>query len=330
MDARSLLQKADSLQQRHPWLAVPVATWKKFSDDQAGNLAALIAYFAFASLFPLLLVAVTILDIVLRHDAHLREQLIKSALHSYPVVGPQLENSGIHGMTRTGLALVIGLLLTAYASLGVATAMQNAMNTAWGVPQFRRPRFPWSKVRSLGVILILGPGQIITISLSSIAGGAGHLSGALGRVAATLVAVLLNIGLFWIGFRIATATEVRGRDMRLGAILAAVVWQVLQSVGGYFVGHQLHTNSAYGVFAVVLGLLAWFYLEAQITLFVVELDVVRARRLWPRTIAPPPISEADLRAYQLYAKASQRRPELDIEVRPAPPAAGEPGPPDRQ
>jgi membrane protein len=330
MNVRSLLPKADNLQQRHAWLAVPFATWKKFSDDQAWNLAALIAYYAFASIFPLLLVLVTILDLVVRNNAALRQHLLDSALSQYPVVGPQLENSVKHGLNQTGLALVIGVLLTLYAGLGVASALQNALNTAWAVPLYRRPKFPWSKVRSLGVIMVLGPGQIITISLSSIAGGTGHLGGALSRATAILVAFLLNVGLFWLGFRIATAAEVRTRDLRLGAILSAAAWQILQSVGGYFVGHQLRTHSSYGVFAVVLGLLAWFYLEAQIALFVVELDVVRSRKLWPRTLAPPPIRDADLRAYRLYAKASQRRPDLDIEVRADPSAVEEPRPPGGQ
>jgi membrane protein len=177
---------------------------------------------------------------------------------------------------------------------------------------------------------VLGPGQIITISLSSIAGGTGHLGGAVSRTIAILVALLLNAGLFWLGFRIATAPEVRTRDLRLGAILAAVAWQILQSVGGYFVGHQLRTHSSYGVFAVVLGLLAWFYLEAQIALFVVELDVVRTRKLWPRAIAPPPISDADLRAYELYANATQRRADLDIQVRAGAYSVGDSRPPGRQ
>ena len=68
------------------------------------------------------------------------------------------------------------------------------------------------------------------------------------------------------------------------------------------------------MFGVVLGLLAWFYLQAQITLYVVELDVVRARRLWPRSLVPPPLTEADLRAYQMYAEAGLLRPELAVEV----------------
>src|SRR5580658_3012466 len=304
-----LMERADRLQQRHRVLAVPIPTWKKFSDDSAGNLAALIAYYAFASIFPLMLVAITILDIVGKHNASLR-----SALKNYPVIGPQLQSSVSHGLTKTGLALVIGVLLTVYGARGVATAMQNAMNTVWAVPQFRRPKMPWSLLRSLGLIAVIGPGVLATITLSSLAGGTGHLGGALARVLAILISLVLNVGLFWLGFRLATAREVPTRDLRLSAILAAIAWQLLQLLGGYFLGHQLKTNSAYGTFGVVLGLLAWFYLQAEITLYVVELNVVRVRQLWPRSLNPPPLTDADMRAYQLYADGGRHRADVEVAV----------------
>jgi membrane protein len=309
-----LRDRIDRLQQGHRVPAVAFGTVKKFGDDQAGNLAALIAYYAFASIFPLLLVLVTVLDLVVRNNEKLRQQLLNSALSQYPGVGDQLKNS-VHGLTSTGIALVIGLVFTIYGARGIATAMQNAMNSVWAVPQYRRPKFPWSLLRSLGLILVLGPGEIITITLSSVAGGSGHLGGLGSKIAAIAVALVLNIGLFWLGFRIATAAEIPTRDLRLSAILAAIVWQILQVAGGYFVSHQLAHNSAYGAFGIVLGLLAWFYLQAQITLYVIELDVVRTRRLWPRSLAPPPLTPADLKAYKMYAQASQRQADLDIEVR---------------
>jgi membrane protein len=309
--AKGVIHSLDRAQQTRPWLAIAVATWKKFSDNKAGNLAALVAYYAFASLFPLLLVAYSILDLISKNNAKLANRLT-SALHDYPVIGQQLGGAS-QNLGKTGFALVIGILLTLYAGRGVATAIQNAMNTVWGVPQFQRPGFPKNLLRSLGLIAVLGPGEIVTIALSSIAGGTGHLGGALAKVAAFAVSLLLNIVLFWLAFRVATAAEVSGRDMGLGAILAAIVWQVLQLIGGTIVHHA--TNSAYGTFAVVLGLLAWFYLQAQITLYVVELDVVRARRLWPRSLVPPPLTEADMRAYQTYAESGLLRPELAVEVR---------------
>ena len=312
------MHAVDRAQQTRPWLAVAVATWKKFSDNKAGNLAALIAYYAFASLFPLLLVAYTILDLIARSNAKLAKRLT-TALHQYPVVGMHLSAGPHQGLTKTGFALVIGILLTIYAGRGVATAIQNAMNTVWGVPQFRRPNFPKSLLRSLGLIAVLGPGEIVTIALSGVAGGTGHVGGVLAKIAAVAVSLLLNIVLFWLSFRLATSKEVSSRDMRLGVILAAVAWQILQYIAGAVIGHA--TNSAYGIFGIVLGLLAWFYLQAQITLYVVELDVVRARRLWPRSLVPPPLTEADMRAYQMYAESGLLRPDLSVEVREAPRAS---------
>jgi membrane protein len=324
--AKGLGQSVDRAQQTRPWLAIAVATWKKFSDNKAGNLAALIAYYAFASLFPLLLIAYTIVDLIARNNAELASRLT-AALHQYPVVGSYLGVGPSKGLSATGFALVIGILLTLYAGRGVATAMQNAMNTVWGVPRFQRPRFPKSLLRSLGLIAVLGPGEIVTIALSTVAGGTGHVGGALDKVGAFAVSLLLNIVLFWLGFRLATSKEVSGREMRLSATLAAVAWQILQLIGGTIIGHA--TNSAYGVFGVVLGLLAWFYLQAQITLYVVELDVVRARGLWPRSLDPPPLTEADMRAYQTYAESGLLQPDLAVEVTQAP-RGSEDSPPARQ
>jgi membrane protein len=319
--AARLAQKADQWQQRHRVTAIAVATWKKFGDDQAGNLAALIAYYAFISFFPLLLVLVTVLDLVVRNNAKLREQLLNSALHQYPVIGPQLE-SHVHGLTSTGVALGVAILVILYGARGVANAIQNAMNTAWNVPRYRRPGFPWSLLRSFGLIAVLGPGLIVTITLSSVAGGTGHLSGWLAPAAAAAVSLVLNVGLFWLAFRIATAKEVPFRDLRLSAILAAIVWQLLQLLGGYFIGHQLKSNSAFGAFAVVLGLIAWFYLQAELTLYLTELNIVRSRRLWPRSLTPPPLTDADMQAYELYAQATKRRPDVEIEVKQEHAAAG--------
>jgi YihY family inner membrane protein len=312
--AKRAIRAADELQQRHAWLAVPVAVWKKFGDDSAGNLAALIAYYAFAAIFPLLLVLVTVVDIVLKNDPALQKKLLNSALAQYPVIGPQLGHIG--RLHEAGLALVIGLLGTFIGSRSVATAMQNALNSVWEIPITRRPGFPWSWLRSFGLILVIGLGLIGTTIVSGLASGAGHvLSGFGASVAAIAVSLVLNIGVFWLAFRLGTASEISWRQLRLGAIIGAVIWQVLQSFGGYFVSHQLaHASTSYGTFAVVLGLIAWLYLEAELTLYAVEINVVRTYRLWPRSIAPPPYTEQDRRAYELYAQAQKRRKDMDISV----------------
>jgi membrane protein len=302
----------DRFQQRRSWLGYVIGAWKKFGDDQAGNLAALVSYYAFLSILPLLLVLYTVLDLVLRNNPKLKAHVLNSAFAQYPLIGTQLR-SHTHSLSGTGVALIIGIILTLFGARGVAVAIQNAMNTVWEVPYTRRPKFPSSMLRSFGLILVIGIGFIVTTTLSSFAGGTGHLiSGPAGRIGALLISLLLNIGVFWLAFRVGTAAEVRMRDMLLGAVIAAVAWQILQYFGGYLIGHQLKTNSAYGTFGVVLGLLFWFFLQAQLTLYAAEFSIVRARRMWPRSMFPPPLTDADVRAYQMYAAAQQRRPELPV------------------
>jgi membrane protein len=325
------VRAADQLQQRHAWLAVPVAVWKKFGDDHAGNLAALVAYYAFVAIFPLLLVLVTVLDIVLKNDSGLRQRVLNAALTQYPVVGPDLEHS-IGRLHETGFALVIGLLGTFFGARGVANALQNALNSAWEIPFDRRPHFPWSWLRSFALMFVIGVGFIVTTSLTTLAGSAGRVLPGAGahvlavrvgaHVLAVAVSLVLNFGLFWLGFRLATARQVTWKELRLGAVMSAIVWQVLQTFGGYFLSHQLaHASPLYGTFALVLGLIAWFYLQAELTLYAVEVNVVRAYRLWPRSIAPPPYTEQDRRAYELYADVEKRRKQEDIMVE-VPGAAG--------
>jgi len=316
------VRAADTLQQRHAWLAVPVAVWKKFGDDQAGNLAALIAYYAFVALFPLLLVLVTVLSLVLKNDPGLQHRLLTSALSHYPVIGQQLALKG--RLPESGLALVVGLLGTFFGARGVATTIQNALNTVWEIPFARRPGFPWALLRSFGLMVVIGLGLVFTTFLStSASGGAARVlprhwvTAALvvSTVVLLVVSLVVSVGVFWLSFRLGTAKEISWRQLRLGAVIAGVIWQILGYVGGYFVSHQLaHASPLYGTFAVVIGLLAWLYLEAELTLYAVEINVVLAFRLWPRSVAPPPYTEQDRQAFQLYAQMEERRKNEDIVV----------------
>lgn len=315
--AERLLHRIDSLQRGRPWLAFPVAVQKKFGDDQAGNLAALLAYFAFVSIFPLLLVLVTVLGIVLRGNTSLQRQVLNSALAQFPVIGQQLPH--VHSLAgqKAGIALAIGIIGTFLGARGVANAAQNAFNTVWEIPFSERPGFPFSWLRSFALILVVGIGVIATTILSGLAGGVGHtITGPAGTVAAVAVSLIFNFGVFWAGFRLATARTVGWRDHLLGAILTAIVWQVLQTAGGFVVEHQLsHASSLYGVFGIVLGLIAWLYLQAEATLYAVEASVVHARRLWPRSLFPPPLTKQDRQAYAMYAEREERRPDEQVEVR---------------
>jgi membrane protein len=309
--AQRVLRAVDDLQQRHAWLAVPVAVWKKFGDDQAGNLAALIAYSGLVAVFPLLLVLVTVLDIVLKNHPGLK-QTVLNAVDQYPAIG--LLDQSIGRLNQAGIALVVGLVGTFIGTLGIANSLQNALNSVWEIPFAHRPGFPWSWLRSITLIVVVGTGFIATTILSGLAAGAGRvLPGAGSSVLALAVSLILNFGLFWLAFRLATAKDITWRQLWLGAAISAVIWQILQAFGGYFLSHQIaHASPLYGTFAVVLGLIAWLYLQAQLTLYAVEINVVLAYRLWPRSLAPPPYTEQDRRAFELYVE--KRRNQRDIAV----------------
>ena len=312
--ARPLMRAVDKFQQRRRWLAFPVAVWKKFGDDQAGSLAALIAYYAFVSIFPLLLVLITVLGIVLRNHPALQARVLSDVAHNLPGVG-NLLTSSVRARSGGGVALAVGLIFALLGGRGVATAIMNALNTVWEVPLTERPGFPLSLLRSVGMIVVIGVGEIVSFTLAGFAGGVGHVfTGAGAYIAATAVSLVLNVGVFWLVFRLGTAKEVAGRDLWLGAVLSAIVWQVLQSVGAALIRHAAGTsNTTNATFGLVLGLLAFLYLQAELTLYAVQASAVRARRLWPRSMFPPPLTEADRRAFELYAKVQQRRPEQEIE-----------------
>jgi membrane protein len=296
-----IIRALDALQQRHAWLAFPVAVWKKFGDDQAGNLAALIAYSALVGIFPLLLVLFTVLDKVLKNNQDLTQK-VENALKKYPA-SAYIENSIGH-LSQTGIALVVGVIGTFIGALGVANSLQNALNSAWEIPFARRPGFPWSWLRSAALIIVVGGGFIVTTTLTGFATVAGDvLPGAVQRIPAIVVSLVLNFGLFWLAFRLGTAKDITWRQLWLGAAIGAVIWQILQSVGTNFISRQIaHASPLYGTFAVVLGLIAWFYLQAELTLYAIEINVVRTYRLWPRSLAPPPYTEQDRHAFRLYVE----------------------------
>jgi membrane protein len=307
------LARLDNFQQRTPWLGFPLAVVKKFGDDSAGNLAAILAWSALAAIFPLLLVLVTVLGIVLRHDTSLSTRIVNSAFAQFPVIGKQIREN-VHSLNRVGPGLIIGLIGTFLGARGVANAAQNALNSVWEVPKDRRPKFPWNQLRAVALVLVMGIGIILTTTLSGLGGGSGSIGAGL-RIGAILTAFALNVLLFSFSFRLATAPEVAWHDLWLGAFLTALVWQILQIIGGFVVAHNLKNMSdVYGTFALVLGLMSWLFLQAQLTLYAIEADVVRARRLWPRTFFGAGTTDVDQKALTAYGKVEERIPEEQVDV----------------
>lgn len=300
----------DRFQQRHVALGFPLAVLKKFSDDQAGNLAALIAYFGFFSLFPLLLVLVTILGFVLHGDPSAQHAVVNTALRQFPIVGPELKARSLSG---SGLGLAVGIVGTLLSGLGVTLAAQNAFNRVYAVPLKQRPDFLHSRLRGLGLLAVLGVLQILsTVASGLVSGGFG---GAGLVIAGIVVSLALNVVLFLAAFRLLTEGSVPTRELWPGILAASALWEILQAVGGVYLGHVVRgAGSAYGTFATVIGLLTWLFLGARVVVYAAEINVVASRRLWPRSLLAPPLP-ADDRTLAALAKVEERSDRQTVEVR---------------
>ena len=308
-----MVRRVDEFQQRNRPLGFLFAVVKKFGDDRAGMLAALMAFYGFLALFPLLLLLVTVLGLALHDNPSLQQRVLNSALSDFPILGDQIRQN-IHTLRASALATGVGALGLLWGSLGVTQAAQFAMAQIWNVEGRDRPGFVPRLVRGLLFIATLALGVALTTLLTQV----GVFSGSPAlwfRALSVAAGTGVNMGLSVIAFRILTPRHIELRDLAPGAVIAGVFWTALQFGGTYLIGHQLrHTSEVYGLFAVVLGLASWLYLEAQLTLYAAELNVVRARRLWPRAIVQPPLTGADRDVLRDIARQEIRRPEQNVQV----------------
>jgi YihY family inner membrane protein len=306
------VERADEWQQGHRVPAFIVGVVKKYGDDRGGHLAALITYYGFLSLFPLLLVLVTVLGFLLHDNPSLRHDLLDSALADFPIVGQQLRQN-VNALGGNGLGLAIGLLALVWGSLGVAQAAQHAMAQVWAIAVARRPSFFPRLARSLLVLGVLALAIGATSALAAVATLVP--SSIVVTVVSTALLVVVNVALYWLAFRVLTPKEVASRHLWPGAIVGGVAWTALQALGGWLVARQLrHTSELYGTFGVVLGLLFFLFLAAQIVVYAAEINVVWARRLYPRSLKPPPLTEADEEVLAGIAETEARRPEETVDV----------------
>ena len=302
----------DRFQQTHAPFAFAYGVIKKFGDDRGGQLGGLIAFYAFLSFFPLMLVVVTLTAFLAHNNAHLAHQIRDSALSQFPVVGPDLASTD-KALPGSGLGLAVGIIGLVWGAMGVTQAVQYAVAEVWHVPYRERAPFITRLVRGISLFVLLGLGVVATALLASL--GAVVSNSTLAGVAGFVAGVVLSIGLYLTVFRVLSPKHCGWRDMLPGAIVAGIAWQILELVGVQLVQHQLkHSSQLYGTAGVVLGLISFLLLVAQITLYGLEINAVRVLKLWPRSIAAPPYTDADHEMLRILAKQEERAPGQQVRV----------------
>jgi membrane protein len=325
----AVTEHLDRFQRKHPWAGFPLAVAYKYFDDFGAYLAALLTYYGFVSLFPLLLLLSTILGFVLAGDQGLQHEVLTSALQQFPVIGGDLAQPKRLGGGPVGL--VVGIAGCLYGGLGVAQAFQYANNTMWAVPRNNRPNPLKARGRSMLLLATAGLAILGTTALSIAGGGGVGALGTAGKLLALAASAVVNIVVAIFAFRFAPARRLSVRDVVPGAIASAVIWQLLQSFGVIYVRHVIkHASATDAVFALVLGLLAFLYVTAVAVLLCMEINVVRVNRLHPRSLLTPftdnvALTAGDRRVYSRQAKAQRLKGFERVDVTFDPPAS-EPGP----
>ncbi len=307
-----VIRRVDAAQQRRKAPAFIVGLVKKYGDDNGGTLVANLAHSGFVSLFPLLLVLVTLLGLVASNDPAVRHQVLHAVARQVPIIGNQLTDNAQQLRRSSIIGLIVGLIVLIWGATGLAQAGLFTMEQVWNLPGPARPGYFQRLGRALEFLSVLGLGVAVTTVLTGL-GLYGHGPGLL-AVAGEILVAAVNIGMFFLSFRVLTPKGVPTRKLVPGVVAGGLAWTVLQGVGTYVVGHFRHTDAIYGAFATVLVLLAWISLSVEITVYAAELNVVLARRLWPRSIVQPPLTEADRAVLAVQALQNQRRDDQHVEV----------------
>lgn len=289
---QKIINRIDRFQRKRRPLAFGFAVIKKYGDDQAGFQAALVTYYGFLALFPLLLILTTVASILGQRDPELGSNLVESVSSYFPVIGQSLDDS-IRTGTRTGLALVIGLLFAAYGARGIADAFRNAVNHIWHVPLGKRSGFPRAQLRSFALIFGGGFGFLAAAIIAGWTVSVGHGIGF--KLLSILLNVLILYGVFLFILRVSLPLSIKIRQFQVSAVVAAIGIAALQLLGSAILKHSAQTlNNSYStLFATTLGLLAWIYLLAQVVMYAVVIATVRDKKLWPRGITGDNPTDAD-------------------------------------
>ncbi|HTR69626.1 MAG TPA: YhjD/YihY/BrkB family envelope integrity protein [Mycobacteriales bacterium] len=278
-------ERADRLQRSHPPLAFTYAVIKKFGEDSSGNLAVLITYYAFFSIFPLLLVLFSVVGFLLGEHPDWQRKIEDGALSQFrhlPLINHPLPQ---HGSVTV---IVIGTVLALYSGLGVAKTAMKVWDTVYGVAPEDRPGTIDTNLLALRLVVVGGLGLVATTILAgTVASGAAiglDISWAL-SFASYAVSFVLNTLLFSVIFRWLTVREVTFKQALPGAVLFALSLVVLQVLVPAWISHQLARSEAeYGEAGAVLVLLGWFYVQAQLLVLSAQINVVKQDHLWPRSL----------------------------------------------
>jgi membrane protein len=289
------------VQRRRRLLAFPFAVFKRYGEDNGGWVSALISYYGFFSLFPLLVVFVSVATWILGDRPDLLHRVLEAVWSRVPFGAAGLQESVEHEVQTLQAnvwVMIVSIAVTLWGGMGVVRVLQDAVNIVWGVARFRRPGFFPKLARSLAILGLLGLGLVTFgvvagLTVTATVPAAGLVVAAIANV---VLGALIAIAMYHLSIAEPTPTS----DFVPGAILMAVGGYGLNLVAGIYVQDVIaRTSGIYGPFATTIGVLAYVSLIVQLFVVATEVNVVRAKRLWPRSLTGRALGTPDARAVEV-------------------------------
>jgi membrane protein len=255
---------------RFPWLRTPLAVHERVNDVGGGPLSSSIALAGFLSLFPLLLVGISVVGFVAAGRTDFPQEVIRQLGLTGEAADRMLDSiRQAEDSRRT--ASIVGFLGLLWAGLGVVGTLEQALNATWKV----KGRGLVS--RPIGLAWLVGAGALFLVSLSL-----GPLVNELPGPAAVptvIVGLALDVVLFLWMFRTLTNAPVGWRDLVPGAVVGGIGLEILKLIGTVYVPRAVSSASAlYGSLGVVFAILAWLALAARLVLYASVFNVIRYER----------------------------------------------------
>lgn len=295
----AITNRLDQAQRQRPAAAVTVATFKKFQEDRSTRMASMIAFWAFFSIFPLFLLLVSVLGFVLPGSTK------SNVLHHVAAMFPLLDPNTVGHLSGSWWSVILGGATALWSGTAVVRSTEFAFNSVWEIPMNERPKMVEQLLRAFKALAIIGVGLVVSTVISGFITGQsnGVNLGPAARIGGYVIAIVLDVGLFMVAFKMLTDREISFRDVLPGAVLSGVAFWVLEQVSSFIISNRLqHAQSTYGHFATVITILWWFYLQAVITLLGAQLNVVLHHRLHPRSLGDDH-TDADRRTLESYAES---------------------------
>lgn len=261
-------------------------TLKEFSKDDVALLAAGLTYYAFFSLFPLLLLLVTLASRVYQ-EGEVQTFIFSNVAKVTP--GSQDQDlldliSGIvtgayKSRDNAGIFFIVGIATLVFSASNAFETLDKAINRAWNTEKV--PSFLIGKLTAfamtLGVFVLLALSFVISTLIISTRALTKSLVGTVPGsdifwsvvdFGASLALVFL---IFMFLYRYLPRTDVKFRDVWLGALLASVAWVIVKLAFAAYLGSSFaNYNAVYGTMGTVIALLTWIYISSVIILFGAE------------------------------------------------------------